>query len=126
RARVAAEASRLSVFAVVSESVDPEAALRFATIDAERFPSAAEWVEKDVSAPGAETAMPGGVAHAERPGGGLLRPMPSRPVRLRIDAERRPGVDALLASLEASARDPSVAAHVLDPWPRRTVHADAS
>jgi ribonucleoside-triphosphate reductase (formate) len=125
RSRVLEEARRNEIEAVVAEIGDPEAARRFAETDAERFEVVRGWF-----ADGSPTYRPSArrsdasadAAFFEPAGVASPRSISSRVrLRVRIDADRRPGPDTLLAALEASARDDRIAEHVLDPWPRRHV-----
>lgn len=150
RARVADEARRHDLSAVVADVGDPEAAARFAAIDRERFVVARGWFRHDETptylaptlaptlspthgpnlASGADPADDPRASSRAADATRYLEPAvgvtprgarPRRRVRMRLEGERRPGVDVLLRALLASAQDPEVAEFVLDPWPRRIV-----
>lgn len=122
RVRVADEARRHDLAVVVAEGADPEAARRFAEVDLERFPSVRAAFEGD-DAPSYRRAAEGGEGRYVEPAG-VVSPRGGagrRRVRVRLEGERRPPLEVLRAGLEASARDPKVVEHHLDPWPRRTL-----
>ncbi len=122
RVRVADEARRHDLPVVVAEVGDPEAARRFATTDVERFETVRAAFGDDDD-PTYRRAVAAGEGRFVEPCG-LVSPRgggPRRRVRLRLEGDRRPSLDVLYAGLEASAADPKVVEHVLDPWPRRWV-----
>jgi ribonucleoside-triphosphate reductase len=122
RVRVADEARRHDLPVVVAEVGDPEAARRFASTDIERFETVRASFGDDEDPTYRRTVELGEGRFVEP--SGLVSPRgggPRRRVRLRIEGDRRPSVDALYAGLEASAADARVLEHVLDPWPRRWV-----
>lgn len=124
RVRVADEGRRHDLPVVVAEVGDPEAARRFATIDVERFETV-RTAFADHDDPTYRRTVEAGEGRFVEPSG-LVSPRgggPRRRVRLRLEGDRRPSLDVLYAGLEASAADPKVVEHVLDPWPRRWVRS---
>ena len=117
-AQAAAERHDLPLLLV--EAPVAEAALRCAALDLERLPEAqAWWDEQEVPCYRAPSGGLPGVrrepAWARRTRGSTWRMR----VRHRVDSDRRPALDDLLAALEAAERDVAVVEYAVDPWPRR-------
>lgn len=119
-----ARAAQLDLPVALVESPSPEAAARFAGLDARRHPELrALWSEGE--APTYRPLPPGlgGVrrepawAGRAQGSGWTLR------VRHRVDGDRRPAVDDLLTTYEAAERDLSVVEYAVDPWPRRILRS---
>ena len=116
-ARVHEEADARRLVVAVVERAASEAASRFAEVDAARYESARAWWEEG-DLPSYALERPAAEGLAREPAGGRRGSL--RTVH-RVSADRRPATDDLEAAFAASARDPRVVEHVVDPWPRRTV-----
>jgi hypothetical protein len=125
RKRTAAEAEARGLPATVVAGLSPEAAGRLARLDRARFDAARKWWPSDHAASYAPAPPPTGESRREpawsgrtADSSGFLR------VRHRVDAERRPAVEDLLASMQAAADDASVVEYALEPWPRRLLSGE--
>ena len=126
QARAVEEGGRMSLLVATVEAPCPEAAMRFAEVDAARFDTAAGWWA-DETPPSYLTAEPASYGVRREPA------YPGRGRRThafvrashRIDADRRPPLDELVASFEKAAADPAVVEYRVDPWPRRVVRRPA-
>jgi len=123
--RVREEALGRRMCASVAEGLSPEAALRFAASDAERYPHAAAWWPRGNEPTYARPCSEGvGLSreplHPDRLRGGpsVLR------VRHRVGADHHPPMEDLLDAMEAAEQDTAVLEYAVDPWPRRIIHGD--
>ncbi len=126
-ARLATAHVERGLDAALAEGLASEAATRFAALDAQRFPQAADWWPPD--------AVPTYMTPAPHPGESRREPawpalglgLPAfQRIRHRVDAEHRPPVDDLFAALQAAADDDRVVEYALEPWPQRTLRGEAS
>jgi ribonucleoside-triphosphate reductase len=117
-ALAAAERHGLSLLLV--EAPVAEAALRCAALDVQRLPEAqAWWDEQDVPCYRAPSGGAPGVRREPAWARGVRGSAWRMRVRHRVDSDRRPPLDELLASLEVAERDVGVVEYAVDPWPRR-------